>query len=77
VWAERIAQRFVVRVPAQTSNKQFLRHISHYLRGRRVVVARPSRKSWRAVRPPKQKPAPLAGNKATIIAYIFFYFKYF
>jgi len=35
-------------------------------------MERSSRKSWWTVRPPIQKPAPLAGDKAYTLAHIFF-----
>ena len=66
VGAERIAQALVVSIPTQTSNKQFLRHISLLLRERCFSGARSSRKSKWTLCPPLQKPAPLAGNRATI-----------
>ena len=59
---ERIAQAFVVRVPAQTSNKQFLRHISLLSPWALPFRGAPLSQPWWTLRPLKQKPAPLAGN---------------
>ena len=44
--AKRIAQALVVRIPAQTSNKQFLRHISLYLPERYLLQRARLAQSW-------------------------------
>ena len=75
--AERLVEAFVLRVPAQTSNKQFLSHISSHLPGRCSSNARPFRKSLWTFRPPVQKPAPVADYGKETLPIIFFHFKRF